>query len=312
MATPVVVCDKSHSQYDYFSCEHVNQWHISLSIVLFILTIIVGILVFFNAFIVHKYSSFNSIKFRCPRSILLWSVFTEMYLFSRILYSGILFHWWSYSPALDVSIYVIRSLGLNGGVLCYILRAWMYYVIYKYDQSILLDKQTWLFSHKRCKNTIASEVWLLKAIMIVLTVLTILLGICRANDIFDIFSNIYYCFSFFLSLFILILIFKFAHDQLCIRFEMVSFFVVYIFGFIGVVFITTTLENTTKRLFSWCGSLFLLFAGNAFTFYFPFIRGGLLKVILCVTFLRLDYLTLCCIDYSFDRWNGDGYKGTTV
>merc|ERR1719461_1110026 len=60
---------------------------------------------------------------------------------------------------------------------------------------------------------------------------------------------------------------------------MVSFFIVYIFGFVGTVVISRTLEYTTKRLFSWFGGLVLLFAGNAFTFYFPFIRGGLLKII---------------------------------
>ena len=269
-------CDDSRADYDYFRCEQVEDWHIALSITLFILTIIVSIVVSINSLIIHKYSYFNSIKFRCPRSIWLWGILTNIYLFSRILYAGILFRWWGYSRGLDISIDVIRGLGLNGGILLYIVRAWMYYVTYKYDQDILLDQQSWLFSYKRLKNTISNESWLLRVVIIFLVVLTCLLGIFRFYDIG--FSNVYYGISFILSLLILVLVFKFAHDQLGIRYEYATFFTVYIFGAIGFVIITTALEDTTKRMFSWMGSLMLLAAGNAFTFYFPFIRGGLLKV----------------------------------
>ena len=274
-------CDEDHPDYDYYDCEKVHSEHLIIAHILLILTFVVGILVMVNAYFVYKYRHYGLIRFRCPRSIVVWSIVTEIYLFSRILYWFQLMDWFNHSTAYDIAKYSLNRLGLVGTIIVYLIRAWMYYVTYKYDQDLLnnqIDKN-WLFSNDKFKRTIANEQWLLSTGIFVMVLLTILFSVCRYHDI----EEAYYivmALCFVLAVFILVLVFRFAHDQLGIRIEYISFVIVYAFALFGFFLITDLFEDapTSKRIATWFGGLMLLFIGTALTFYFPFIRGGLYKV----------------------------------
>ena len=127
-------CDEDDADYDYFECEHVHSYHFALAHILLLLTFVVAALVSINGWAYTKYSQYSLIRFRCPKSIIVWTVTTEIYLFSRILYWMQLMGWIPYSTGFDIIKYSLSRLGLVGGILIYLIRAWMYYVTYKYDQ----------------------------------------------------------------------------------------------------------------------------------------------------------------------------------
>eukprot|EP01084_Bolivina_argentea_P222232 376198_1 len=139
---------------DYFECEGVEEWHINFSIILVLLTLITAFLILTNSVLIWNFSYFNSLRYRCPTTIMVWGLLAEIYLFSRLIYAGILLSWWNPSVELDVFIYTIRGFGLNGGLIAYMIRAWMYYVTYKLDQYILNNTKSWLSKYK---NTICNN-----------------------------------------------------------------------------------------------------------------------------------------------------------
>lgn len=214
-----------------------------------------------------------------PLTILWWTGFAILYLISRFLYAGILHNAWHNSQILDIFIYCIRGTGLNGVCICYLIRAWMYFVAYKNDHLILTNalKNSWV-SNLKYRNTVLNEKWLLKMSMVLLLITALMLIFCRLEDI-SILAYIVYSIYLVFAVIILCIIPR-AHDELQMRTEYIIFLVIYLVGLGVVSVVHLVFEHTTKRLITWTGGILLIMIGNVLSFYFPFIRADLWTVLL--------------------------------
>ena len=132
-------------------------WQRGLAWTLLFFNVVVEVFIVVTSVIMYRYRKVTVIRFRSPLTWLVWSLFTCMYTFSRIIWAGLPLHWYQNSRApVHTWSSLVGNMGFNGITLCLVLRAWMSYMAYKYDQDVLKFKtaqESWVIRYKRTLGT---------------------------------------------------------------------------------------------------------------------------------------------------------------
>ncbi len=131
--------------------SQIQSWHILLCWFLFFLTIFIELFIAYTSWLLYKNKDLLVIKLRWPRTWLFWTGFTVIYSFSRLLFSGFILGFYPYDETMYIITTLLRTIGLNGTFVCLLIRAWLFYITYKYDQEVLEFKTketSWVIRHK--------------------------------------------------------------------------------------------------------------------------------------------------------------------